>query len=111
MLNRLNAYRVMWIFVSFDLPTETKTQRKAASGFRKDLLSDGFVLFQYSVYVRQCASFDHAQTHIRRIQKLIPSEGKVAILSITDKQFGDMKIFYGKEKKKIEPEYVQLELF
>lgn len=111
MLNRLNAYRVMWIFVSFDLPTETKTQRKAASVFRKDLLSDGFVLFQFSVYVRQCASFDHAQTHIRRIQKLIPSEGKVAILSITDKQFGDMKIFYGKEKKKVEPEYVQLELF
>lgn len=111
MLNTLNAYRIMWIFVSFDLPTESREQRKAAAQFRKELLEDGFTLFQFSVYVRQCASFDHAQTHIRRIQQLIPQTGKVAILTITDKQFGDMKIFYGKEKQKVEPDYVQLELF
>ena len=111
MLTQLNAYRIMWIFVSFDLPTATKPQRRAAAEFRKDLLEDGFTLFQYSVYVRQCASFDHAQCHIKRIQKIVPAEGKVAILSITDKQFGEMKIFYGNEKKKVKPEYVQLELF
>ena len=41
---RLNAYRIMWLFVFFDLPVTTKRERKIASGFRKDLLKDGFVM-------------------------------------------------------------------
>ena len=49
--NRLNAYKIMWLFVFFDLPTNTKTERKAASGFRKKLLKDGFTMMQYSVYI------------------------------------------------------------
>ncbi len=28
--NRFNAYRVMWVMVLYDLPTETKAMRKAA---------------------------------------------------------------------------------
>ena len=36
----LNAYRVMWLFVFFDLPTETKKDRRNASLFRKKLLQD-----------------------------------------------------------------------
>ena len=36
MLNRLNKYQIMWVFVHFDLPTETK--RIGRSGkFRKFL--------------------------------------------------------------------------
>lgn len=43
---RLNAYRIMWLFVFFDLPTSTKKERKKASKFRKNLLDDGFnILF------------------------------------------------------------------
>ncbi|MBS1759172.1 MAG: CRISPR-associated endonuclease Cas2, partial [Bacteroidetes bacterium] len=44
---RLNAYRVMWTLVMFDLPTETKKHRKLAAKFRKDLLQDGFQMFQF----------------------------------------------------------------
>jgi CRISPR-associated protein Cas2 len=32
----------MWVLVFFDLPTETKKDRKIYSKFRKDLLQDGF---------------------------------------------------------------------
>jgi CRISPR-associated protein Cas2 len=39
---RLNAYRIMWIFVMFDLPVGTDKERKAATDFRKKLLKDGF---------------------------------------------------------------------
>lgn len=48
----LNGYRIMWLFVFFDLPTETKKDRKNASGFRNQLLKDGFSMMQYSVYIR-----------------------------------------------------------
>ena len=53
---RLNAYRIMWLFVFFDLPTNTKTERRHAVQFRKALEKDGFTMMQYSVYVRHCAS-------------------------------------------------------
>ena len=38
----------MWVMVFFDLPTDTKKEVKAATEFRKQLMSDGFVMFQYS---------------------------------------------------------------
>ena len=53
---RLNAYHIMWLFVFFDLPTNTKTERRHAAQFRKALEKDGFTMMQYSVYVRHCAS-------------------------------------------------------
>ena len=43
--SRLNQYRSMWVLVFFDLPTETRSERKAATKFRKDLLDDGFAIF------------------------------------------------------------------
>jgi CRISPR-associated protein Cas2 len=45
---RFNAYRIMWVLVLYDLPTETKTNMRDANKFRKGLLDDGFSLFQFS---------------------------------------------------------------
>ena len=41
-MERISEYRVMWIMVFFDLPTETKKERKAHTQFRKNLQKDGF---------------------------------------------------------------------
>ena len=49
MFNRLNAYRIMWVLVFFDLPTETPKERKVAALFRKKIMKDGFQMFQFSV--------------------------------------------------------------
>ena len=54
--DRISSYQLMWILIMFDLPTETKKQRKAATDFRKSLIADGFTMFQFSIYVRNCAS-------------------------------------------------------
>ena len=48
----------MWVFVFFDLPTSTPKERKAATSFRQELLKDGFTMFQYSLYMRHCASME-----------------------------------------------------
>ena len=53
---RLNESRIMWVLVMFDLPTETKKDRKVADYFRRDMLRDGFVMFQFSMYLRHCQS-------------------------------------------------------
>ena len=110
-MERLNEYRIMWVLVFFDLPTETSEERKIASKFRKELLKDGFTMFQFSIYLRHCASRENAEVHIKRVKETLPLKGHIGILCITDKQFGMMEIFFGKKEtdKIIAP--AQLELF
>ena len=107
----ISKYRVMWILVFFDLPTETKTDRKRATGFRKALIDDGFTMFQFSIYIRHCASAANAEVHIKMVQSFLPQFGKVGILCITDKQFGDLHLYFGKKPSPLPLAGVQLELF
>lgn len=96
--DRLNAYHIMWLFVFFDLPVTTKKEMKAASLFRKNLEKDGFSMMQFSVYIRHCASRESLEVHIKRVKSLLPEIGKVSLLSVTDKQYGDIYNFWGKPK-------------
>ena len=105
----ISGYRSMWIFVFFDLPTNTKKERKDASGFRKHLLDDGFQMMQYSVYYRHCASRENLEVHKKRVSNKTPPLGEVRIISITDKQFERMGIFIGKKEKAPEKAPAQLE--
>ncbi|QYH38135.1 CRISPR-associated endonuclease Cas2 [Algoriphagus sp. NBT04N3] len=109
--SRLNQYRSLWVLVFFDLPTETRKDRKIATTFRKKLLDDGFGMFQFSIYMRFCASRENADVHIKRTKKNLPAKGKVGIMSITDKQFGMMEVFFGTNKQETEAPSQQLELF
>lgn len=110
-MERISQYRVMWLMVFFDLPTETKKEKRIHAEFRKNLIRDGFTMFQFSIYIRHCASKENMNVHINRVKKLVPEKGKVGILSITDKQFGDMELFVGVKEKKPQIEELQLELF
>ena len=108
---RLNAYRIMWLFVFFDLPTATKKNRKDAARFRKNLETDGFVMHQFSVYVRFCGSLESAEVHIKRVRSFMPEAGKMSILSVTDKQYSNMVNVWGKLEQKLQKKPVQLEFF
>lgn len=111
MIERFSEYQIMWIFVFFDLPTETKSERKKYAEFRKNLLNDGFTMFQFSIYLRHCPSRENAEVHIRRVKNFLPQDGYVGILTITDKQFGQMELFRGCQKMKKDTPVQQLELF
>lgn len=110
-LDRLNQYRIMWVLVLFDLPTDTKKERKAASDFRKKLIKDGFTMFQFSIYMRHCNSRENAAVHISRTKKNLPTLGHVVVMQITDKQFGMIEIFHGKKEADLPNMPQQLELF
>ena len=101
----------MWTLVMYDLPTETKKQRKVAAKFRKELLNDGFSMFQFSMYVRHSASSENADVHKRRVKNKLPELGKIGILQVTDKQFAQMEIFYGAKPQELPEVPQQLELF
>ncbi|MBQ0143470.1 MAG: CRISPR-associated endonuclease Cas2 [Prevotellaceae bacterium] len=108
---RLNAYRIMWLFVMFDLPTNTKKERKDSAKFRKDLEKDGFAMHQFSVYIRYCASLESANVHIKRIKGFVPEKGKISIVMITDKQYAGIINLWGAIEKKSRPTPMQLEFF
>ncbi len=110
-MERLSEYRIMWVLVLFDLPTETKKDRKTAAEFRKNLIGDGFSMFQFSIYLRHCASVENANVHIKRVKAMLPEYGHVCIICITDKQFSNIEIFYGKKPIPPQSEGIQLELF
>ena len=109
--DRINQYRVMWVFVFFDLPTETRKERKVASEFRKKLLKDGFEMYQFSIYVRFCASMENADVHSKRVRLSLPEKGRISIMRITDKQFGMIETFQGLKKASNPKVSQQLELF
>ncbi len=112
-LSRLNAYRIMWVFVYFDLPTVTKRDRKEYTIFKDRLEKGGFVMLQYSVYIRHCTSRENAEMHKTRIKKILPPQGHIILQTITDKQFGMMETFFNtkKQEKPKEETHKQLTIF
>lgn len=109
--DRFSEYRIMWVLVFFDLPTETKKDRKEYAKFRKNLQRDGFNMFQFSIYIRHCPSMKNAEVHIKRVKSILPEYGKVGVLCVTDKQFSSMELFYGKKMTELPVAGMQLELF
>ena len=110
-MQRFSEYRIMWVLVLYDLPTETKKERKVAADFRKKIMGDGFTMFQFSMYIRHCASVENAAVHTKRVKQILPEKGSIAIMTITDKQFGNIELFVGKKETSVSTPFQQLELF
>lgn len=107
----LSGYRLMWLFVLFDLPVETKKQRRDYTRFRAKIVSRGFVMLQYSVYARHCPSEDAAESERSFVRTVLPPEGQVRLLPVTDRQFGKMTVYYGAKRQPIEEPAKQLAMF
>ncbi len=105
----ITGWRMMWMIVMFDLPTNTKAQRRAATKFREYLLDNGFVMTQYSIYLRLLSGKDKARSLERKIGANVPKEGSIQILCITDKQYENIKSYHGRTAlKNIMPNQLQL---
>jgi CRISPR-associated protein Cas2 len=101
----------MWVFVLYDLPTETAKQRKAFALFRKNVMKDGFQMFQFSIYVRHCPSRENAEVHIKRVKGFLPKEGNVCLFMLTDQQFSLMELFRSGKSSELPDTVQQLEMF
>jgi CRISPR-associated protein Cas2 len=100
--NWLSGYYVLWVLVMFDLPTVEKSDRKAATKFRNFLLDQGFAMAQFSVYYRMVSGKDKGHTLEMKIRANLPEFGAVQIVSITDKQYENIKVFNGKKRENSE---------
>ena len=101
----------MWLFALFDLPVVTKAQKREYVRFRKFLLKEGFCMLQYSVYARYYVSEESTEPIRSAIRASTPPQGQVRVVSVTDRQFSKMEVYYGKKRKPAEEPPRQLMLF
>ena len=100
----------MWLFVFFDLPVGTKTERGAATRFRNFLKDDGFMMLQFSVYARVMRGEEAVEKHLQRVTKNLPPRGSVRTLAVTERQYARMKLLVGDSTKneKVAPQQLVL---
>lgn len=80
----------MRMILMFDMPTETVEERKAYRKFRKFLLSEGFIMHQFSIYSKLLLNNSANKAMIDRLQVNNPKKGNITLLTVTEKQFARM---------------------
>lgn len=91
-MNRSSEYRMGWFLVLFDLPTDTKEERKVASRFRKELLNEGYFMVQYSVYARCAVTLDRKESISNNLRTIAPTTGNVHTIFITESQWKNSEV-------------------
>lgn len=91
--------RFMRVMVFFDLPVTSKKDRRAYADFRRELLKNGFVMIQYSVYSRTVKNQDDAAKFERIIERIVPPRGAVRMMTVTEKQYASIRILSGERMK------------
>ena len=79
----------------FDLPTITNKHLKDYRRFVKEIKKIGFYMLQESVYVKMSINQKAAENTKNKVRSIIPSEGNIILLTVTEKQFNSMDILIG----------------
>lgn len=83
----------------FDLPSVSKKEKRNYVRFRKDLMDDGFIMLQYSIYTRFCRNLQDAKKHVQRVQSFAPRDGNVRIMYVSERQFEEMILVIGERSE------------
>lgn len=89
------SYRFMRSILFFDLPTITAINRKNYRKFVKILKKNGFYMLQESVYCRMSIDKQAADAVIKKIKDIVPPDGNIMVLTVTEKQFASIDILLG----------------
>lgn len=95
------SYRLMRVFVMFDLPTDTSVHRKAYRDFRKFLLVNGFIMLQESVYVKLVLNGTSVRLLEKQLREHKPVDGNICLLTVTEKQYSKMEILTGEVQSEV----------
>lgn len=85
----------MRLMLFFDLPVKTKRDRRVYVNFRKYLISKGYMMIQYSIYVKLFANRDAVTNHVKLLKRELPKKGQIRIMMVTEKQYAKMEVILG----------------
>lgn len=82
----------------FDLPSVEDKEKREYQKFHKELIRNGYFMIQYSVYCKVIHFKSKIDSEELKIKKVLPNDGNVRMLVITEKQYSDMKLLLGNKK-------------
>lgn len=88
----------MRIMIIFDLPTIESFEKREYRLFRKELIKSGYMMIQFSVYLK---SFNHQinlKEEILKISKHIPKSGNIRAISLTEHQWSNAIFMCGEKQ-------------
>ena len=88
-------YKFMRLLVFFDLPMVSKKEVRIYNQFHKWLIKNGYIMMQYSIYIKSFNNRDSCVNHISQLKKSVPDRGQIRIMMITEKQYSNMEIIVG----------------
>lgn len=100
-------YNFMRLILLFDLPMVTKKEIRIYNKFRKQLIKNGYIMMQFSVYCKLFANREAAIKHIDMLRKIVPKEGQIRLMLVTEKQYSKIEVIIGgksNQEKKISSE-------
>ena len=95
------SYRYMRLLLMFDMPTDTASDRKAYRKFRKFLINEGFIMHQFSVYIKILLNDTANKAMLARLKQNNPQRGLITLLNVTEKQFSRMIYLHGEQDNRV----------
>jgi CRISPR-associated protein Cas2 len=91
-----SEYQIGWLFVAYKFPHDTSAAKAAASRFLRRMRQEGYTPWmpRGKVLIRFCGRSPKPQ--IALIKSLLPPDGEVRVVQITEKQFARMVNLWGK---------------
>ncbi len=88
----------MRIILMYDLDFTNEESKKQYTKFHNSLIKNGYIMLQYSVYMRIITSESIAKNEINLLNKTLPKNGNIRIFKITDLQYSKMIFLRGNKK-------------
>lgn len=85
----------VWAVAMFDVPTTTAVSRAEYQILRGAMLQMGMFMLQFSVYARYMPSGVSASLLVAAIEEACPSEGRVTVFLISDREYSRAFRFIG----------------
>lgn len=86
----------------FDIPMDSKKERRDYRVFRKTLIENGFVMLQYSIYYRSLPNRSALKKYEAILKRKVPKSGNVRLMYVTELQFQDMLLLTGSRSQQEE---------
>ena len=83
------------ILLLFDLPNETKEERREYTAFRKYLRRSGYFFIQKSVYVKMLCNVSSFHSELSDINEKAPKNGSVSLLPMNLNTFRNLQTVRG----------------
>lgn len=77
----------MRIIVIFDLPQTSGKEKKEYRYFHKFLISNGYIMVQFSIYSKICIHHEIANRAVRKLKLVTPKVGDVRYMVVSENQY------------------------